>query len=84
MLHRNFELISIKVEFFMNFKSCSKIRQKSLYYSTGILTYKCLALDDNFYYSNSMFVFSCNDYSSSCNYNNPVVYAMACIYCLYV
>ena len=37
MLCRNFELISIKFGFFTNFLSCSKIRSKSLYYSTGSL-----------------------------------------------
>ena len=35
MLCRKFELILIKIGFFTNFKSCSKIGQKSLYYSTG-------------------------------------------------
>ena len=35
---RKFELIPIKIGFFMNFKSYSKIRPKSLYYySTGSL-----------------------------------------------
>ena len=34
MLYIKFELIPIIIEFFMNFKSCSKIGQKSLYYST--------------------------------------------------
>ena len=34
-LCRNFEPIPIKIGFFMNFKSCSKIRAKTLYYSTG-------------------------------------------------
>ena len=34
MLCRNFELIPIKIGFFMNFQSCSKIRQNTLYYST--------------------------------------------------
>ena len=38
MLCRKFELIPIKFEFFTNFLSCSKIRSKSLYYSTGSLT----------------------------------------------
>ena len=37
MLCRKFELIPIKISFLMNFKSCSKIRPKSLYYSTGSL-----------------------------------------------
>ena len=37
MLCRKFELISIKIEFFMNFQICSKIGQKTLYYSTGYL-----------------------------------------------
>ena len=35
MLLRNFELILITIGFFMNFKSCSKIGPKTLYYSTG-------------------------------------------------
>ena len=35
MLYRNFELISIKIRFFMNFLICSKIGPKTLYYSTG-------------------------------------------------
>ena len=35
MLRRKFELIPIKIGFFMNFKSCSKILSKTLYYSTG-------------------------------------------------
>ena len=34
MLCRKFELIPIKIGFFMNFLSCSKIGPKSLYYST--------------------------------------------------
>ena len=34
---RHFELIPIKFGFFTNFKSCSKIWPKSLYYSTGTL-----------------------------------------------
>ena len=34
MLCRKFELIPIKIEFFTNFLSCSKIRPKTLYYST--------------------------------------------------
>ena len=38
MLCRKFELIPIKIEFFTNFLSCSKIRPKSLYYSTWSLT----------------------------------------------
>ena len=37
MLCTKFELIPIKIGFFMNFQSCSKIGQKSLYYSTGSL-----------------------------------------------
>ena len=37
MLCRKFELIPIKIEFFMIFLSCSKIGPKSLYYSTGSL-----------------------------------------------
>ena len=37
MLFIKFELISIKFGFFTNFLSCSKIRSKSLYYSTGTL-----------------------------------------------
>ena len=37
MLCRKFELISIKIEFFTNFLTCSKIGPKSLYYSTGSL-----------------------------------------------
>ena len=37
MLCRNFELILIKCGFFTNFKSCSKIRSKALYYSTRSL-----------------------------------------------
>ena len=32
MLCRKFELIPIKIGFFANFQSCSKIRPKSLYY----------------------------------------------------
>ena len=35
MLCRKFELIPIKIGFFTNFLSCSKIGSKSLYYSTG-------------------------------------------------
>ena len=34
MLCRDFEWIPIKIGFFMNFKSYSKIRPKTLYYST--------------------------------------------------
>ena len=41
MLCRNFELILIKIGFSMNFKSCSKIRPKTLYYSTGTLAKFC-------------------------------------------
>ena len=37
MLHRKFELIPIKNEFLKKFWSCSKIRSKTLYYSTGSL-----------------------------------------------
>ena len=37
MLCSKFELIPIKFGFFTNFKSYSKIGQKSLYYSTGTL-----------------------------------------------
>ena len=37
MLCRKFELILIKIGFFTNFQSCSKIGPKSLYYSTGSL-----------------------------------------------
>ena len=37
MLCRKFELILIKVGFFTNFLSCSKIGQKTMYYSTGSL-----------------------------------------------
>ena len=37
MLYINFELIPIKIGFFTNFKSCSKIRPKTMYYSTGSL-----------------------------------------------
>ena len=35
MLCVKFELIPIKIRFFMNFQSCSKIGSKSLCYSTG-------------------------------------------------
>ena len=49
MLHRNFELIPIKIGFFMNFKSCSKIRPKSLYYSTVTLAkFDQKSLGENF------------------------------------
>ena len=41
MLCRKFELILIKIRFLMNFKSCSKIRPKTIYYSTGSLTKFC-------------------------------------------
>ena len=37
MLCIKFELIPIKLGFFTNFLSCSKIRSKSLYSSTGTL-----------------------------------------------
>ena len=37
MLCRKFELIPIKIGFYINFKSCSKIGPKTLYYSTGSL-----------------------------------------------
>ena len=37
MLNIKFELIPIKIGFFTNFLSCSKIGQKTLYYSTGSL-----------------------------------------------
>ena len=37
MLCRKFEVIPIKIGFFTNFSSCSKIRSKTLYYSTGSL-----------------------------------------------
>ena len=37
MLCRNFELILIKIGFFSNFESCSKIWPSTLYYSTGYL-----------------------------------------------
>ena len=35
MLSRNFELIPIKIGFFTNFLSCSKIGPKTMYYGTG-------------------------------------------------
>ena len=35
MLRTKFELIPIKIGFFMNFLSCSKILSNTLYYSTG-------------------------------------------------
>ena len=41
MLCFKFELIPIKFEFFTNFKDYSKIRPKSLYYSTGVLAKFC-------------------------------------------
>ena len=37
MLFLKFELIPIKIGFFTNFSSCSKIGSKSLYYSTASL-----------------------------------------------
>ena len=37
MLCKKFELIPIKIGFFMNFYFCSKFGPKSLYYSTVIL-----------------------------------------------
>ena len=37
MLCRKFELIPIKIGFFTNFLSCSKIGPNTLYYSTGSL-----------------------------------------------
>ena len=37
MLFIKFEMIPIKIGFFTNFVSCSKIGSKSLYYSTVIL-----------------------------------------------
>ena len=37
MLHSNFELILVEIRIFINFLSYSKIRPKSLYYSTGTL-----------------------------------------------
>ena len=37
MLCRKFELIPIKIGFFMNFEICSKTGVNSLYYSTGNL-----------------------------------------------
>ena len=37
MLCRKFQLIRIKIGFFTNFQSCSKIGPKTLYYSTGPL-----------------------------------------------
>ena len=37
MLCRKFELIPIKIGFFMNFKSYSKIGPKTMYYSTWSL-----------------------------------------------
>ena len=51
MLVINFELILIKIEIFMNFLSCSKIRPKTLYYSTGSLAnfrQKCLGENSPF------------------------------------
>ena len=41
MLCRKFELILIKIGFFTNFQSCSKIGPKMLYYSTGSLAKFC-------------------------------------------
>ena len=41
MLCIKFELILIKIEFFMNFSSCSKIGPKTLYYSTWSLAKFC-------------------------------------------
>ena len=37
MLCRKFQLIPIKIRFFRNFQCCSKIRPKTMYYSTGTL-----------------------------------------------
>ena len=37
MLHRKFELIPIKIRFFTNFLSCTKIWPNTLYCSTGLL-----------------------------------------------
>ena len=49
MLRRKFELIPIKIRFFMNFQSCSKIRSKTLYYSTGTLSKFCQKLQGENY-----------------------------------
>ena len=49
MLFIKFELIPIKIEFFMNFKSYSKFGQTTLYYSTGSLAKFCRkSLGENF------------------------------------
>ena len=37
MLRRKFEVVLIKIGFFMNFLSCSKIESKTLYYNTGYM-----------------------------------------------
>ena len=39
MLCRKFDLTPIKIGFFMNFKSCSKIGPKTMGYSTGSLSH---------------------------------------------
>ena len=54
MLFRKFELIPIKIGFFTNFLSCSKIKSKTLYYSTGTLA-KC---HQKWLGENSPFLFS--------------------------
>ena len=59
MLCIKFELIPIKFGFFMNFLSCSKIRQKSLYYSTGALAKFCqksLGENSAFLYFSLMYI----------------------------
>ena len=49
MLCRKFELIPIKIGFFTNFQSYSKIGPKTLYYSTGSLAKFCQKwLGENF------------------------------------
>ena len=40
MLCRKFELIPIKIGFFMNFYSCSKVCPKSLYYNSTVVLVK--------------------------------------------
>ena len=50
MLQRMFELIRIKIGLFRNFKSCSKIRPKTLYYSTGLAKFHQKSLGENSLY----------------------------------
>ena len=58
MLCRKFELIPIKIGFFMNFKSCSKIRSKTMGYSTWSLAkFRQKWQGENIKFSDTMYMY---------------------------